>query len=114
MQASQIKTEYICKGTEKTIDIPSGLSLFPIDYYYGINSDSTCKNIRFVLDLLIFSQLMNKLFLYSAQDCRGPAQFTCTTQGSCKISLKTDIVVGDCNLTAASYIGITYRFIPCM
>lgn len=94
LTASSLMKNYVCKGNELTISIPTDFNLFPINYYYGVTSDLTCSTIR-------------------PQDCKSPAPFTCKTQINCKISFTTAIQVADCGGNIANYIGIEYRFIPC-
>lgn len=42
LQASVLKTENICKGSEKVISIPSNFILFPLEYYYGVSTNGGC------------------------------------------------------------------------
>ncbi len=54
----------------------------------------------------------SNFFGSSSQNCRSPAVLGCTLQGTCEVSLYTNIPIDDCNSQNADYIGITYRFIP--
>ena len=92
--ASSLIKDNVCRGNEITIDIPENFVLFPINWYYGITPDETCNTI-------------------SPQNCKTPAQFTCSTTGSCKVSLLNNVPLAECNGEFASYIGLEYRFIPC-
>lgn len=44
--ASTVYKNYVCRGNETIIKIPSQYFLFAIDVYYGVTSDNTCKTIK--------------------------------------------------------------------
>jgi hypothetical protein len=47
--ASELFKMFVCKGFEKTINIPSGYSLAVINSYYGTTPDYTCNTIKYLL-----------------------------------------------------------------
>lgn len=70
--------------------------MYPISVYYGVTKSQTCKDI-------------------SPLDCRSPATLSCSyDDDSCTVSLFNDISLIDCQGKIANYIGVEYRFIPCM
>ena len=46
--ASELHKIFVCKGSQKSIVIPSGYSLAIINSYYGTTPDYTCNTIKFV------------------------------------------------------------------
>lgn len=94
LQASKLNKVTVCLGNETTIQIPSNFQLYPLKVSYGVSSDNTCKT--------------------STNDCKIPAQLTCSLKGSCTISLYNDVPLSECGSTAiANYIEVEYRFVPC-
>ena len=91
--ASTLNKATVCLGNQTTIQIPNNFKLYPINVFYGVTTDNTCRT--------------------TANDCKVPTQLQCSLQGSCTISLYNDVPVAECGNTAiANYIGIEYRFIP--
>ena len=95
LAASKILSSYACLGNRTTIKIPNDFQLYPLNVYYGVSINGTCK--------------------INSKDCRSPAELTCSQRDtSCTISLYNDVPVPDCGDEAiASYIAIEYRFVPC-
>ena len=44
--ASDLYKMIVCKGGQKSINIPSGFSLAVINSYYGTTPDYTCNTIK--------------------------------------------------------------------
>ena len=95
LAASNIYKSYACLGNQTTINIPNNFKLYPLNVYYGISKDGTCK--------------------INSKDCQSPAQLTCSLRATtCTISLFNDVPIPDCgDLAIANYIAVEYRLVPC-
>lgn len=64
------------------------------------------------LKLYSFFSFSNSSSFLRPQNCRSPAELDCNTPDTCRISLKTNVPLADCENKNANYIAAEYRLVP--